>query len=208
LPGCRGVYRRIYRLPAATRRSTRYGSGLRLWPDCHEATNEPACAADREDQCETTGARIAGFSDEPRLTLFVMDVSFISVTLLLGPILAAAPSLEEGVILVKPQFEAGREHVGKGASCAIPRSISSRWRKWISVFATWVEGHRGHPCTDSGCGRKSGISALGSPPSHFRLRDYLNSLRRFCSPSGKLSPHDSRRDRLQTEQARTRCHSA
>ena len=68
---------------------------------------------------ERTNARLLEpgslvFSDEPRLTLFVMDVSFISVTLLLGPILAAAPSLEEGVILVKPQFEAGREHVGKG----------------------------------------------------------------------------------------------
>ena len=28
--------------------------------------------------------------------------------------IAAAPSLDEAVILVKPQFEAGREHVGKG----------------------------------------------------------------------------------------------
>ena len=43
-----------------------------------------------------------------------MDVSFISATLLLGPVLAAAPDLVEAVILVKPQFEAGREHVGKG----------------------------------------------------------------------------------------------
>ncbi len=43
-----------------------------------------------------------------------MDVSFISATLVLGPVLAAAPALVEAVILVKPQFEAGREHVGKG----------------------------------------------------------------------------------------------
>jgi 23S rRNA (cytidine1920-2'-O)/16S rRNA (cytidine1409-2'-O)-methyltransferase len=43
-----------------------------------------------------------------------MDVSFISATLLLGPVLAAAPGLAEAVILVKPQFEAAREHVGKG----------------------------------------------------------------------------------------------
>ena len=50
----------------------------------------------------------------PPLTLLVMDVSFISATLLLGPVLAAAPALREAVILVKPQFEAGREHVGKG----------------------------------------------------------------------------------------------
>jgi 23S rRNA (cytidine1920-2'-O)/16S rRNA (cytidine1409-2'-O)-methyltransferase len=48
------------------------------------------------------------------LTLLVMDVSFISATVLLEPVLAAAPGLTEAVILVKPQFEAAREHVGKG----------------------------------------------------------------------------------------------
>lgn len=50
----------------------------------------------------------------PPLTFLVMDVSFISATLLLEPVFAAAPTLREAVILVKPQFEAGREHVGKG----------------------------------------------------------------------------------------------
>jgi 23S rRNA (cytidine1920-2'-O)/16S rRNA (cytidine1409-2'-O)-methyltransferase len=50
----------------------------------------------------------------PALKLLVMDVSFISATLLLGPVLAAAPGLREAVILVKPQFEAGRGNVGKG----------------------------------------------------------------------------------------------
>ncbi len=43
-----------------------------------------------------------------------MDVSFISATLVLPPVLAAAPRLSEAVILIKPQFEAGREWVGKG----------------------------------------------------------------------------------------------
>lgn len=47
-------------------------------------------------------------------TLLVMDVSFISATLLVEPVLAAAPGLREMIVLVKPQFEAGREHVGKG----------------------------------------------------------------------------------------------
>jgi len=47
-------------------------------------------------------------------TLLVMDVSFISATLLLPAVFAAAPDLAEAVILVKPQFEAGRENVGKG----------------------------------------------------------------------------------------------
>ncbi|MGA2572175.1 MAG: TlyA family RNA methyltransferase [Terracidiphilus sp.] len=47
-------------------------------------------------------------------TFLAMDVSFISATLVLPAVLAAAPALAEAVILVKPQFEAGREHVGKG----------------------------------------------------------------------------------------------
>jgi 23S rRNA (cytidine1920-2'-O)/16S rRNA (cytidine1409-2'-O)-methyltransferase len=49
-----------------------------------------------------------------KFTLLVMDVAFISATLLLGPVFAAAPALKEAVILVKPQFEAGRGDVGKG----------------------------------------------------------------------------------------------
>jgi len=53
--------------------------------------------------------------------LVVMDVSFISATLVLPATIAAAfpeSAQERGgrhvVVLVKPQFEAGREHVGKG----------------------------------------------------------------------------------------------
>lgn len=51
---------------------------------------------------------------EPSFTFLAVDVSFISATLVLPAVLAAAPTLVEAVILVKPQFEAGREHVGKG----------------------------------------------------------------------------------------------
>ena len=50
----------------------------------------------------------------PSLTLLVVDVSFISATLVLPAVLAAAPTLTEAVVLVKPQFESGREYVGKG----------------------------------------------------------------------------------------------
>ncbi len=58
----------------------------------------------------------------PDLTLLVMDVSFISATLLLGPVFAAAPALTEAIILVKPQFEAGRGHVGKGGIVRDPEA--------------------------------------------------------------------------------------
>jgi 23S rRNA (cytidine1920-2'-O)/16S rRNA (cytidine1409-2'-O)-methyltransferase len=66
---------------------------------------------------ERTNARLlepGSLSMPPELTLLAMDVSFISATLVFPAVVAAAPSLEEAVVLVKPQFEAGREHVGKG----------------------------------------------------------------------------------------------
>lgn len=44
----------------------------------------------------------------------VADVSFISLALALPPALAIARPGAIGVFLVKPQFEVGREHVGKG----------------------------------------------------------------------------------------------
>ena len=46
--------------------------------------------------------------------LVVCDVSFISVTKALPPVLALAKPRWEAVVLVKPQFEAGRSEVGKG----------------------------------------------------------------------------------------------
>ena len=58
----------------------------------------------------------------PALTLLVMDVSFISASLVLPPVLAAAPTLTEAVILVKPQFEAGREAIGKGGIVRDPEA--------------------------------------------------------------------------------------
>ncbi len=54
------------------------------------------------------------------IDLVVMDVSFISAALVLPPVIAATwptPAERRGrqiVVLVKPQFEAGREQVGKG----------------------------------------------------------------------------------------------
>jgi 23S rRNA (cytidine1920-2'-O)/16S rRNA (cytidine1409-2'-O)-methyltransferase len=52
------------------------------------------------------------------IDLVVMDVSFISATLVLPAVINAAfPESKENksmIILVKPQFEAGREFVGKG----------------------------------------------------------------------------------------------
>ncbi|MGA2170798.1 MAG: TlyA family RNA methyltransferase [Terracidiphilus sp.] len=77
---------------------------------------------------ERTNARflepgaLAAEEGSPELTLLAIDVSFISATLLLEPVMAAAPGLVEAVILVKPQFEAGRGHVGKGGIVRDPEA--------------------------------------------------------------------------------------
>ena len=70
---------------------------------------------------EKTNARyltpqdIARVGASAAISFIAIDVSFISVTLVLPAVLeATAPSRREAVILIKPQFEVGRERVGKG----------------------------------------------------------------------------------------------
>lgn len=72
---------------------------------------------------ERTNARLLASGEllttETVPAFFAMDVSFISVTLVLPAVIAALSRASqrwtgEAVILVKPQFEAGRGYVGKG----------------------------------------------------------------------------------------------
>lgn len=70
----------------------------------------------------------------PVLTLLVMDVSFISATLLLEPVLAAASGLSEAVILIKPQFEVGRGNVGKGGIVRDPEAHQQAINKVVGCM--------------------------------------------------------------------------
>ena len=69
---------------------------------------------------EKTNARYLGSEQLPmRAEFFAVDVSFISATLVVPPVVEAlrskgSPSTLESIVLVKPQFEAGRESIGKG----------------------------------------------------------------------------------------------
>jgi 23S rRNA (cytidine1920-2'-O)/16S rRNA (cytidine1409-2'-O)-methyltransferase len=79
---------------------------------------------------ERTNARLLNPGDlPPGISFLAVDVSFISATLVIPPVLAALRAVSdnvrhasdavrhsslEAVVLVKPQFEAGRERVGKG----------------------------------------------------------------------------------------------
>jgi 23S rRNA (cytidine1920-2'-O)/16S rRNA (cytidine1409-2'-O)-methyltransferase len=84
---------------------------------------EPKSLEPRSFESRSVESRpLAAGEGIPEPTLVVMDVSFISATLVLPAVFAAAPSLREAVILVKPQFEAGREHVGKGGIVRNPEA--------------------------------------------------------------------------------------
>jgi 23S rRNA (cytidine1920-2'-O)/16S rRNA (cytidine1409-2'-O)-methyltransferase len=74
---------------------------------------------------ERTNARKLAAGELPQgIAFFAMDVSFISATLVLPAVLAAIGDAGpvEGVVLVKPQFEAGRENIGKGGIVRDPEA--------------------------------------------------------------------------------------
>jgi len=74
----------------------------------------------------------------------VADVSFISLRLALPPALALTTVGAWGVFLVKPQFEVGREHVGKGGlvrDAAVARKAVDAIAAWLAETHGWtVEG--------------------------------------------------------------------
>jgi 23S rRNA (cytidine1920-2'-O)/16S rRNA (cytidine1409-2'-O)-methyltransferase len=64
---------------------------------------------------ERTNVRSLAGEDLPfQPDLLVADLSFISLAVALESIISTTPALREAVLLVKPQFEAGPESVGRG----------------------------------------------------------------------------------------------
>lgn len=87
--------------------------------------------------------------------LLVADLSFISLDVALGNLLSTTPTLEEAVVLVKPQFEAGREHVGRGGvvkSEAIHEAVILAAAESLSGYGFGAVGVMRSPVA----GRKSG----------------------------------------------------
>jgi 23S rRNA (cytidine1920-2'-O)/16S rRNA (cytidine1409-2'-O)-methyltransferase len=69
------------------------------------------------------------------ISAITVDVSFISVTKLLAPALQLAAPGAWMVVLVKPQFEVGRDNIGSGG---IVRGEAARQGALESVRA-WIE---------------------------------------------------------------------
>ena len=75
----------------------------------------------------------------------VCDVSFISLKLALPNALAMAAPGAKGLFLVKPQFEAGREAIGKGGILRNPADgprIAGDLADWLGTQPGWISlGH-------------------------------------------------------------------
>ncbi|TYC52782.1 TlyA family RNA methyltransferase [Rhodobacterales bacterium] len=74
--------------------------------------------------------------------LIVSDVSFISLKLALPPALALAAPGAEGIFLVKPQFEAGKDRIGKGGLVApdIAENVADELQNWLAEVPGWQSG--------------------------------------------------------------------
>jgi 23S rRNA (cytidine1920-2'-O)/16S rRNA (cytidine1409-2'-O)-methyltransferase len=100
---------------------------------------------------ERTNARSLTAEHLPFRPSFVTaDLSFISLTVALGPVLECARAGYRGLALVKPQFEAGREHVGKGGVVRdrqVHRRVLQRVGEWLEAHGAAVLGmcDSGHP---------------------------------------------------------------
>jgi len=76
------------------------------------------------------------------IELIVSDVSFVSILKVIDPALALAAPHADAVILIKPQFEVGRENVGKGGIVSDGNAIVEAVERVIAHFAAAGWEHR------------------------------------------------------------------
>lgn len=78
--------------------------------------------------------------DAHSINLVVSDVSFISLKLALPPALALAKPNAQAILLVKPQFEIGRDGIGKGGLLKDPAmaiTVANELFEWLNAQENW-----------------------------------------------------------------------
>ncbi len=90
---------------------------------------------------EKTNARHLGEAEIPEpVDLVVCDASFIGLRTVLPAALARTKPAAHLVALIKPQFEAGPENVGKGGVVrdpAVHEKVCSEIRDWLAALPGW-----------------------------------------------------------------------
>ena len=116
---------------------------------------------------ERTNVRALSCDDLPFPPTFVVcDVSFIGLVKALPPALACAAPGWRALVLVKPQFEAGRDHIGKGG---VVRDRDVHRRVLRGVIGELASMGHVYGVADSGLpgpkGNREFFVYLGSEPS-------------------------------------------
>ena len=133
----------------------------------------PAIAADpRVEAHEGINARaleksaLGGRQNERQFDLIVADVSFISLTLILPQLPPLLTRLGELLLLVKPQFEVGPEHVGKGgivADASLYPVVRDKLAACCAAHHLTVAGWFDSPITGSDGNREFFLHARHEP---------------------------------------------
>ena len=74
--------------------------------------------------------------------LVVCDISFVSLTKVLAAPLSLAEANAEAVLLIKPQFEVGRDNVGRGGIVSDETAIAEAVAHVIQFMAEQGWAHR------------------------------------------------------------------
>jgi 23S rRNA (cytidine1920-2'-O)/16S rRNA (cytidine1409-2'-O)-methyltransferase len=116
---------------------------------------------------ERTNARKLTAAEVPEaVDLVVCDASFIALRLVLPAALALARPGARLVALIKPQFEAGRQDVGKGGVVrdpAVHARVCAEVREWLEAAGWRVLGLTESPLTGP-AGNREFLIAATKPP--------------------------------------------
>lgn len=138
----------------------------------HDQMHPRLIADDRVTNIEGLNARYLEPEDydDRAITFIVSDVSFISLKLALAPALEQAQPDAICVLLVKPQFEAGRDAISKAGLLKEPETapaVAAELERWLVEDMGWTSLGLIPSPIDGGDGNKEFLLAGRKPEDAF-----------------------------------------